>query len=48
MSVTIYVTEANFICYKGQKTGFFVQKTLFFPKYPKITKPQNTDYQILI
>ena len=29
MSVTMYVTSANYICYEGQKTPFFVRKQGF-------------------
>ena len=41
MSVTIYVTEANFICYKGQKNRLFCAKNIVFhqeSKDNKITK----------
>ena len=45
MTVTMYVTSAIFICYEGQKSGYFEVKTWFFPLSSKDRKSQLLDFQ---
>ena len=39
MSVTMYVTSANYICYESPKSGFLDLKTWFFNMFININKP---------
>ena len=45
MTVTIYVTSANFICYEGQKSGLFEVKTCIISLSSKDRKSQIPDFQ---
>jgi len=45
MTVTMYVTGANFICYGGQKSGYFEVKTCIFPLLSIVKKSQSPDFQ---
>ena len=38
MSVTMYVTSANYICYEGQKSALFCAKTRIFDLISNVAK----------
>ena len=43
MSVTIYVTSANYICYESPKSTFFGVKNKKFHPTSNTIQPQNID-----
>ena len=45
MTVTMYVTGAIFICYEGQKSGYFEVKTYIFLLLSIVKKLQLPDFQ---
>lgn len=45
MTVTMYVTGANFICYERQKSGYFEVKTYIFLLLSIVGKSQIPDFQ---
>ena len=47
MTVTMYVTRAIFICYEGQKSGYFEVKTCVFPPLSKDERLQIPDFQYI-
>ena len=47
MSVTIYVTSANYICYESPKSGFFGAKNKLFHPVSNATQSQIIDNEPL-
>ena len=47
MSLTMYVTSANYICYESPKSGFFDLKTWYFHYVYECSKLQITENEQL-
>ena len=47
MSVTIYVTSANYVCYESPKSGFFGAKNKLFHPVSNATQSQIIDNEPL-
>lgn len=47
MSLTIYITDAKYICYQRPKSAFFDAKSWVISPLSDNHKSQNTDYQTL-